>query len=129
MKYTDAQLKDLQTRVLFAQSNGIQLAGALDHLAVVLSEVLAHRAAACCQEEPKEAAPPKVPAKKASEPLVQEEVKPLPVKVEEPIQPPAMPTAEVAPQSTTDDPPVEEGKAEEPTKLPEEGKGGKHKRK
>lgn len=126
MKYTDAQLKDLQTRVLFAQSNGIQLAGALDHLAVVLSEVLAHRAAACCQEEPKEVAPPtKGPAKKAPEPLAQEEVKPLPVKVEEPIQPPA----EEAPQSTTDGPPVEEGKAEEPTKLPEEGKGGKHKRK
>lgn len=130
MKYTDAQLKDLQTRVLFAQSNGIQLAGALDHLAVVLSEVLAHRAAACCQEEPKETAPPKGPAKKDPEPLAQEEVKPLPVKVEEPIQPLAEgSTIEEAPKPpSTDESTAEEVKSEEPVKLPEEVKG-KHKRK
>ncbi len=125
MKYTESQLKDLQARVLFAQSNGIQLAGALDHLAVVLSEVLAHRAAACCPEEAKEAAPPKTPAKKDPEPLAQEEVKPLPVKVEESIQ---AHTEEAAEAPHTEEPTAEGVKAEEPAKLPEEVKG-KHKRK
>lgn len=129
MKYTDSQLKDLQARVLFAQSNGIQLAGALDHLAVVLSEVLAHRAAACCPMEAKEAAPPKTPAKKDPEPLAQEEVKPLPVKVEESIQAHIGSTVEEAVEASHTEELTAEGvKAEEPAKLPEEVKG-KHKRK
>ena len=121
MKYTDAQLTDLKARVLFAQSNGIQLAHAVDHLGVVLDEVLEHRAAACCQEEPVKA--PKVEAVK-----VEKKEEPKPVKVPEappaavippadvpaPLEPVVPPAPSTSPVLEDEEPKKEDEKKEAP---------------